>query len=211
MNQLNKNRLIGGGVLLFAGLLFTPTILTPEPHNLSNPTLTVRIDSDNLQAKPSQIAVVQQPNTSPSVAKQPSVQLESIDTPTVAKQAATPNQKPSQKPSQTRSTKAKPVPVVLESAMDLGKASASVAPVTTKTNNVASTSWLRVGSFSSKANANHLAEQLKKKRHAVKIEIITVDGKNYRRVLVGPFTSEQKLQSAQKAIRTDGYKPSIQR
>lgn len=199
MNQLNKNRLIGGGVLLFAGLLFAPTLLTPEPHTLTNPTLAVQIDSNNPQAKPSQNVAAQSPAQTPTAPAQPTLQLESIDAPVAAA--------PKNSTANSATAAAKPMPVVLESAADLSKSQ----PTATAKPSAAPGSWLRVGSFSSKANAKQLSDQLKQKGYAVKVEVIKVDGKNYRRVLVGPFRAEKQLQSALKRIRAEGYKPSIQR
>lgn len=186
MNQLNKNRLIGGSVLLFTGLLFAPTILTPEPSTLTNPTLSVHIDSDNPQTMPSQTVISQQPKKTPAqtettaVMAQPPVQLESIGTLTAAK----------------------PVPVVLESTATLQTKSTEAKPVVG--------SWIRVGSFSSKPNAIQLAKQLKKD-YSVKIEVTSVDGKNYQRVLIGPFTAKKQLQAIMKKMRAAGHSPSIQR
>lgn len=205
MNQLNKNRLIGGAVLLFAGLLFAPMILTPAPHPLVNPTLAVHIDSDNPQAKPSQSATTVKPakaTAKPTVPTQPSVKLESIDDTVVDNRQAVPSKQPT-----PANTAAKPLLVVLESAiaLDNSKLSATAA----NNSNTSKGSWVRVASFSSKANADKLVTQLKQKKYSVKTQVTTVDGKSYRRVLVGPFSAEN-LQSAMKKIRAEGYKPSIQ-
>ncbi len=229
MNQLNRNRLIGGSVLLFAGLLFAPMILTPPETALTNPTLAVRIDSDNPLAKPSQGVVLstagKEDNTPapvPTVAPQPSVQLESI---AKAPKVAT-------IPANNLSADAKNRPVVLESTAAIGnnkpskvttsnkpsKAATSNKPSKAATSNskpsktvaTSTASWVRVGSFASKANAKKLANKLKK-QYAVNIETIKVDGKDYRRVLIGPFATETKLQAAIKAMRNAGYQPSVQR
>ncbi len=211
MNQLNRNRLIGGSVLLFAGLLFAPMILTPPETTLTNPTLAVRIDSDNPQAKPSQGVVLSTaskensaPVTVPSVASQPSVQLESIAKPPKAATTQA-NNLPAD---------AKNHPVVLESKAATSTSKPRKAATgnnkPSKTVATSTGSWVRVGSFASKANAKKLANKLKK-QYAVSIETIKVDGKDYRRVLIGPFAAEAKLQAAIKAMRSAGYQPSVQR
>ncbi len=220
MNQLNRNRLIGGSVLLFAGLLFAPMILTPPETTLTNPTLAVRIDSDNPLAKPSQAVALstagKQDNTpapAPTVAPQPSVQLESIGkTPKTATTQAN-----------NLAANAKNRPVVLESTAAISNNKPSKAATSNKPSKAATSnskpsktvatptgSWVRVGSFASKANAKKLANKLKK-QYAVNIETIKVDGKNYRRVLIGPFATKAKLQAAIKAMRSAGYQPSVQR
>ncbi len=223
MNQLNKNRLIGGSVLVFAALLFTPAILTPKPSGLENPTLAVRINSDN-ESKPLQVSVlpkIPEPNQEaeeqiPSVqqsAPKPSIQLESViaqednkttPPPTAKTEVAItpPSLKPQTPPSRPKVTKVTPSKVT---------PSRPKQGVTLKSTGK-KTSWLRVGSFSSKKNASKLLKQLRKKYgYPVKVEVSTVDGKTYHRVLVGPYNKEDKLQSARSALIKDGHNPSIQR
>lgn len=224
MNQLNKNRLIGGGVLAFAALLFAPSILTPEKHDLTNPTLVVNID-DNATDRPSQASIASENATTnsvtPSVSAQPAVKLESLNAETrVASSAnasanatssASANSKPSA-PTSNSTNNVKPVPVALGStAGNTVSPVSSAKPSATATHNTPTkSSWLRVGSFSSQKNADNLLKKLKAK-YPVKVETITVDGKTYHRVLVGPYNSENTLQTAKKSLNASGYQPGIQR
>lgn len=194
MNKLNKNRIIGGTVIAFAALLFAPAILTPEQQNLANPTLAVQIDSNNPQAKPSQIAVLPKEtdavatNTPVTVPAQPTIQLESLG-------GADIDNTTSAKPQVAEKPKAKPVPVALQTQ-------ASAADI--------DNSWLRVGSFSSEKNAAALVGTLKKS-YPAKLETVKANGKTYHRVLVGPYSSNTALNSAKKALSKKGFSPIVQR
>lgn len=205
MNQLNKNRLIGGGVLIFAALLFAPAILNPKPNNLSNPTLAVNISSTDTAEKPS---LASQSNnvgvvttmTDSVVQAQPPIKLESVVS---AANAPVPNAvtTKTQTPKQETDRKiTQQVPIALS----------KTPSVTARKNTVKRNSWLRVGSFSSKANANNLLKQLEKK-YPVKVETISIDGKTYHRVLVGPYSDETQLKKTKTALSKSGYKPGIQR
>lgn len=203
MNQLNKNRLIGGGVIAFAALLFAPAILTPETNQLSNPDLAVSINPSSTTSQESVARLEQknnqnQQNLSPSVPfpAPPTLALEST---TNVAAANTP--KPVKNPvkSQPKAT-AKTVPVALKTK--------PVKPK--KANSQARSSWLRVGSFASVKNANSLLKKLQS-RYPAKVEKITINGKTYHRVLVGPYNDEGALQQAKKIFSSNGYKPSIQR
>ncbi len=215
MNQLTRNRLIGGGVLLFTGLLFVPVIVNPDNTRLNNPDVTFATPAN----KPT--SSISETENTPPLPKV--VTLES--TPVVAPKEKT----------GTAKQATKLVPISLESLdnsndvattkteikTNIEKNSPSAvkkatAKITPKLNNKKPTamnvSWIRVGSFSDNANAEKLATLLKRQHYAVKIEKTTVNGTVYRRVLVGPFTDEKKMQTVLKHINASGeYTPSIQR
>ncbi len=204
MNQINKNRLIGGGVLVFAALLFAPAILTPQPRDLENPTLAVRIESDNgskslqVSASPKTQEPQQETNS-----QTPNIQLESVAT-----------QKNNRVNNTVTSPRPNKIPVVVATSNQLTVSAVpgrSKQGVTIKSTGKKA-SWLRVGSFSSKKNANNLFKQLRKQYgHLVKVEVSTVDGKTYHRVLVGPYNEEDKLQNVRLTLIKDGHNPRIQR
>lgn len=209
MNQLMRNRLIGGAVLVFAGALFVPAILNPDAKPLSNPNLAINLKTNTpvvdkptvtlLSAKPAE--ATQTPTTEP-------LTLASIGDEAVATTAARPSgaAKPVKNPAQKQSTAEKPLMnISLESIDDKPSA------VKKTQQNSRASSWLRVGSFSSQVNADKLAASLQSARYPVKIETITIDGKGFQRVLVGPFSDEKKMQKIMQSIQARGYNPSVQR
>lgn len=207
MNQLIRNRLIGGGVLLFAGMLFAPAILSPKSQPIKNPALAIDIQTNHSdhQRLP-QPPEANTANVATAMANQtpPKVTLESIDTDesiAVTETTSRPRQ------SSTNNT-AKLTPISLESIAP--EENTKVKPQPSQSQPIKYTSWLRVGSFASAANANSLANRLKKNRFSVKIESTVVSGKTFRRVMVGPFTDEKKMRAAMKKIKDSGYDPSIQ-
>lgn len=127
-----------------------------------------------------------------------------------------------------KNASARALPIKLESFGDdkpSNKPSNRVSTATTtavsttespKTNNLTNNTakqreqWIRVGSFSDLSNADNLAAMLKRKRYSVKIENVTVSGQPYRRVLLGPFTDNKKMQKVLKQISAEGFSPSIQ-
>ncbi|PIE47977.1 MAG: hypothetical protein CSA42_01010 [Gammaproteobacteria bacterium] len=223
MNQLTKNRLIGGSVLLFAGLLFVPVIINPDNTQLNNPDATVEIPTnqpvvstnkttnkpDLSKADLSKTLALESASTSPkektNTDKQASklvpISLESLDNSNDVAETK-PATKPAIKPNIDKNS-----PSVVK------KATAKITPKPKDKKPAAiKVSWIRVGSFSDNANAEKLAALLKRQHYAVKIEKTTVNGTVYRRVLVGPFTDEKKMQTALKHISANGeYIPSIQR
>ncbi len=189
MEQLNKNRLIGGSVLLFAALLFAPSILIPKDDSS---TLTVQVESNRI---PVEVAFSTDVSTQPvgdieNPAKSPAdkpdisnINLASVQTPVQPKKKLPPGMvaPPQAKQAQT--------PVAASRVQGV---------------------WLRVGSFASKKNASTVLKKLQT-RYPVRLEVTSLNGKRYHRVLVGPFTDKQKLQSAQQTFTNLGYNPSIQR
>lgn len=195
MNQLTRNRLIGGSVLLLASMLFVPAILTPEDKALTNPDLAIAIQSNSPKATPK--------NT--EIPPAPALALESIGSPDKPSAQLA---KAEKKPAKT-SQQPKPMTISLESTSDIEPKKPAVKSVTAKATQ--KVSWLRVGSFSSMANAQNLADTLKKNQFPVKIETTAVGEKTFRRVLVGPFTNEKQLKVAMQRISEGGYEPRIQR
>lgn len=207
MEQLNKNRLIGGVVLLLAGLLFVPAILTPNSEPLSNP----QFGSDTVSPQ----VVIQQPEKTTTIPEVAPLTLESIDQSKTTGQEVVVATAPTKTNPVTKaqdllpqkSTQNKPmVAIKLESLAQ----SDSTKPKHTDSKTIPE-SWVRVGSFSNLDNADKLAEQLKRRQYSVKIENTTISGKSYRRVLIGPFRSEKDLSNVLKQIRSEGFSPSIQR
>lgn len=236
MNQLIRNRLIGGAVLVFAGALFIPAILSPAAKTLDNPQLAIRIKGNQPKDTKTTIALL---STTP---EEPVVTVEAkpvVIPPTVTKPKITAN-KPlaleslsdevatqpqnSVRPSnatqaavQTGSQSGKQktnrlMPVALESidTKSIAKTSKPSAAANQQRNSTA-VSWLRVGSFSSQANAEKLATMLKSVNYPVKIERIAIGDKSFQRVLVGPFHDEKKMTIVMKSIQARGYTPSVQR
>lgn len=236
MNQLTRNRLIGGAILVFAGALFVPAILSPTAKTLDNPQLAISIKGQQPTDTNSTIAltsttsesdvasvVAKSAITEPTLVK-PRVNkplaLESLTEDVVVQQKNTirpshTTQSSVQSSSQPRKqTKNQLMPVALESieikpTAKTSKPSSAVNQQQ-KTNSTAA-SWLRLGSFSSQANAEKLAATLQSVNYPVKIERIAVDGKSFQRVLVGPFYDEKKMETMMKGIQARGYTPSVQR
>ncbi len=232
MNQLNKHRLIGGSVLLFAALLFAPAILSPHPNSFANPRLSVRIDSEN-EAKPSQVAVLDRPHETPAVS--PSVDLESVGTdgssasqslsgstgtpsaikPATPAVAGTPTRPlpPIPRPQSERPKPARPQTATAKPPKPAAKPTPAPRPKQgiVLESTAPKESWLRVGSFSKLKNANNLIRRLQRNDYPVKVEVSTVDGKTYHRVLVGPYNDEKTLQKAKVSLTRSGHKPSVQR
>lgn len=226
MDQLTRNRLIGGSVLLFAGLLFLPVILNPDDSQLSNPDLSLGAKTD----KP----VVKVSTENQKIPEVPTLELSSVES-DVADTAVTPGSQKkqkeqllpvsleslsgdavAQKTGLTKKNTSKQHVTLQNKASTVKKATAKVVAKNNTEKQTASkttkTSWIRVGSFADENNANKLAALLKRQRYSVKIEKTSVGDTIYQRVLVGPFTDEKKMQAALARIAADGkYAPSIQR
>ncbi len=184
MEQLNKNRLIGGSVLLFAALLFAPSILIPKDNNS---TLTVQIESNNI---PVEVAFSTDVSTQlvddvRNITNKSDINLASVQAPAQPKKKLPPGM-------------VAPPQVVKQG----GQTPVSVSR--------AKGVWLRVGSFSSKKNASTVLQKLQR-HYPVRLEVTSLNGRRYHRVLVGPYTDKKKLQSAQQTFIKLGYNPSIQR
>lgn len=209
MNQLTRNRLIGGAVLVFAGVLFVPALLNPTPKPLSNPNLAIHIQSNQPVTQKPVDVVLTSPNSTQPLAIEP-LALESLSEggETVKPQTAT----QSVASVTDNSQQSKPLlPISLESVA-ANTDNTTQKPSTSAVVQQASTvSWLRVGSFSSQANAEQLAANLKSASYPVKIETTTIDDKAFQRVLVGPFKSEKAMEQVMKGIQARGYNPSVQR
>lgn len=201
-------------MLVLAGLLFVPAILTPVQKTIDNPNFNVSVKPDTSQP----VMVTTMPNTKSS--EKPLVQLESVESqpeigkePTKTAPITTPeNLVAGTQPS--KSATAKPmVAIKLESLGDAGGPQKPVVRPANENNPALKKreSWVRVGSFSNLANADKLAAELKDKKYSVKIENTKVSGKPYRRVLIGPFSSSEEMRKVLDQIRLDGFSPSIQR
>lgn len=220
-------------------MLFVPAILTPKSQPLTSADMNVSIQTPQT-AKPvaSQAAVKPtepipavptlelasigdgaEPVTAPPVktAKPTETPITnepkaSITTPKdlVATVPNTPAKAPK------KSSSGPLMPIKLESvggdgSIKQSRASAAQnAPKTEKKSAIKAEKWLRVGSFSDLSNADKLAENLKRKKFSVKIENTKVSGKPFRRVLVGPFSSDAQMRKVQKQIQAEGFSPSVQ-
>lgn len=202
MNTLNRNRLIGGGVLSLAALLFLPSILQPEEHALQTPDLAIHIDNDELLSQKSK--------------KKPQDEEETM----LAKQSETPSN------------------IVLESANTIamndaaGQATSNIIPI--RLESVADrtqeqptaqikkikhresisnrpSSWLQIDGFNNDRSALNAATMIEAQNLPTQIRVLSIDGKESRQVLVGPFTSSKKIQQAMLTLKKLGHKASIQR
>ncbi|MGY0399552.1 MAG: SPOR domain-containing protein [Ostreibacterium sp.] len=227
MQKLTRNRLIGGAVLVFAGMLFIPIILTPENKTINNPHLSIHVQPNNpvstastsfankTDANASIIAVPENP---------PALQLESLDAIvkkdeviaiTTPENLILPSQ-PSPPAKLKTSAKEKSsnfLPITLTSldnkAVTVNKAS-SLGKTKDKPAKKNHESWVRVGSFSNMANADELTQKLEKQHFSVKIENKIISGTLFRRVLVGPFSNDAEIRAALKKIKSEDFSPSTQ-
>lgn len=220
-------------------MLFVPAILTPKSQPLTSADMNVSIQTPQT-AKPvaSQTAVKPaqpipavptlelasigdgaEPIVAPPVKAEKPTETPVANAPkasitTPKDLVATVPNTPAKTPKKTSS--APLVPIKLESVGDDGNTKQSRAstaqktPKTAKKSAIKAEKWLRVGSFSNLSNADKLAENLKRKKFSVKIENTKVSGKPFRRVLVGPFSSDAQMRKVQKQIRAEGFSPSVQ-
>ncbi len=201
MGNLNRNRLIGGGVLLLASLLFVPAILTPTEHPLNNPNLPV---STNI---PKVIVGTKTPQTTNSSDKESElISLASISETNTHKQLVEEKNITKAEDLLPKPTEKTLVPIKLEST------DSSQPDKSLRINNTAKQeSWVRVGSFSDLDNADKLALDLRRKKYPVKIENTKISGKPYRRVLLGPFASDDEMRKVLNQVQREGFTPEIQR
>lgn len=197
MNQINKNRLIGGSVIAFATLLFAPAILSPQEHDLSNPEISVSFDNGLTDR---QVAISQQtaPNNPATTANIP------IPPPPALKLESSADTAETSDKTAPKTQKEKTIPVSLDKKTVVAKQKDNKS-ITTKS------SWLRVGSYASAKNADNQLKALNKSKYSVKVEQININGKTYHRVLVGPYNNEKTLHAAKKALMASGYEANIQR
>ncbi len=179
MNKLNKNRIIGGSVIILAALIFVPAILTPKQSSVANPTLTVSTKPDNAVSR-TQVITLANP-----------VEASAENSSSNGKVSVT-----STNDKTSNNTK-----IQLESANNKATITTTQKPIIANTK---ITKWLRVGSFSSEDNANKALKELQA-YHPV-TEVVRVGNKNYHRVLIGPFVSDEKLEKAKKQLIEKGYK-----
>lgn len=227
MQKLNKNRLIGGIVLVFAGLLFVPAILTPPQHTLVNPTFSMNREVTPSPSAMADSSLAHQASTA-TIPHVPELQLASVDDQASVSQIPQLTADHQQRqPASVIDTNNQPqtpakdetrlIPISLESVDTSSTSTSKAKPsqVHPPTASVASPSvqsqWVRVGSFTDMGNAKKVAGQMKRKQYAVKIKPVKVSGVVYQRVLVGPFDNETTLRQAMQQIQSSGYQPAIQR
>ncbi len=187
MDNLNRNRLIGGGVLLLAGLLFMPAILTPTQQPLTNPDLPTSTPTAPL------VTTVKKEIKQKNTLEQPTEEITLVTTDN--KQTSENN----------NATEKELVTVKLES-FDAQKTTKPIETVKAHKQE----SWVRVASFSNVENANELVAKLKSKKYPVSIENIKVKGKPYHRVLLGPYASEKEMRKVLDQIQKEGFSPDVQ-
>ncbi len=216
MENLNRNRLIGGGVLILASLLFVPAILTPIKQPLTNPNFPVSTTVIpkvlvNKQSAKSAHETVKKTETIKLVSTEDSASENNQSTRT--EPVAETKVKSTKTPVSHQQSSNQLVPVKLESletkkAEKIKKAEKAIVKAVKPTKQE---SWIRVASFSNLANADELVTQLKRKKYPVKIENITIKNKPYRRVLLGPYASEKEMRSVLNQIQKEGFRPDVQR
>ncbi len=206
MGNLNRNRLIGGGVLLLASLLFVPAILTPTRQPLSNPDLPAETAVPNVIVGGDSAA-----KKDKTAAKVGGLSLESVadeknvdDKKTMANQAADNENITKAEDLLPKSAKEKTTAAIHLESVSTEKTTAPTLKTSKQER------WVRVGSFSNLKNADKLAAALQRKKYPVKIENIKVSGKPYRRVLVGPFASDKEMRRVLNQIQSEGLSPRIQ-
>lgn len=205
MDQQLKERLVGAVVLVVAGVVFIPMILsggsTDEPAEAardSDPPAAVasapssfssRIEpaggarADAAEPK----AVIEERSESPRAsattadASEPSA---SSDTPSVpAAHPAAPPKRPTRTASASPAKPATPKPTQSKPAAERKQAPGR--------------GWVvQLGSFSSERNANGLRERLRKKGYRAFVESVTHEGARVTRVFVGPQPSKEKSKAA---------------
>ncbi len=205
MENLNRNRLIGGGVLFLASLLFVPAILTPTKQPLTNPDFPVSTTTPKVLVNTNKI---KQSDKKPEK-KEEITLASSNDSPSVAETKKLTKPKSEKAPSKPDNKK-ELVPVKLEN-FETKTTKKSGETVVKSVKPDKQESWVRVASFSNLANADELVAQLKRKNYPVKIENIKIKNKPYRRVLLGPYASEKEMRSVLNQIQKEGFHPDVQR
>jgi cell division protein FtsN len=66
--------------------------------------------------------------------------------------------------------------------------------------------YLQAGSFRSKADADDARARIALLGQSVRVEVGTVRGETWHRVVAGPFTNRQQLEQAQKQLAGDGFR-----
>lgn len=214
MNQTIINRIIGSIVLGLVAVAILPKLLTPAPSEFTVDGFELVVNNHSTADMPSR-------NPDVSIDSTPPLELQSVTensalltAETTASEQSTITQ-PTAEITQPQE-QVQPMPVKLESLSQLAESTAS-KPLQTNdqtTNNGGNaadkTSWIRVGSYADLENADKLAEQFKARKLPVKVEAVQISGVAYKRVLVGPFTDNNKLQNVIKIIQAEGHAPAVQ-
>lgn len=188
MNTLNRNRLIGGGVLLLAALLFLPSILHPEHNELDNPDLAVHLNND---AKLAKKKANTEANLTAQQVSQTDIVLASSDDIAVPAEPA-------------QNNKTNLIPIALESSPE-----AVTTSVKHKPKRQHLSRWLQIDGFKNDRAALDAANKMENKHLSTQLRMLSVNGKESHQVLVGPFKSSKALQTAIQAIKQLGYKAKI--
>ncbi|MBS9778110.1 MAG: SPOR domain-containing protein [Gammaproteobacteria bacterium] len=197
MTSFNRNRLIGGVALVLTGFVFLPAVLSP-PDN-PNHGLTVKME------KSSELLI-----SSSELVDEQSIQLESVNNSSQSIAGLSQSNAVSTTLTDSAAKGQVMVPIKLES-LDVASTSVNAnKPKAVSMPNVSSKQrWLQIGSFSDLANAEKLAKELQQKKYSVTVENTSVKGKPYRRVLIGPFNSDQDMHKTLKRAERDGYSLNI--
>ena len=65
--------------------------------------------------------------------------------------------------------------------------------------------WVEIGVFTTEAKAQEAARRLQQAGLPVKFGLFRKNGQDYRRLLVGPYASEEAIQAAMRAVHRVGY------
>lgn len=72
----------------------------------------------------------------------------------------------------------------------------------------ASAAFVQIGSYSDAGNAQSVLSELRKKGYRADVDQVTVGGKSFHRVRVGPYSNRDAAGAAQKKLAAEGYKGS---
>lgn len=183
-----KYRIVGAIVLVALVVIFVPMVLdeSEPPPELKND-----------RRAPARAEI---PDTRVVVTPVPGAEIKPPENPEIA-QAVPPSEvKPEPEIAKPAEPAEKPVTAKKPETAPALEKPAKTAAVANKTVN----GWtVQVGTFSNLQNAQRLRDQLKGLGHAVHTQSITIGGKKFMRLRVGPFADRAKADRAQAQIRKE--------
>ena len=208
MNDTTRNRLIGLAVILV--ILFLLSWLIPQqprtPGGESIPVAAVPVGSSSTVVAP----VATAPDVTPvgeathASSGDDGIRTQPYDTGNNA--AATAQRQP------PAAAEKQGAPADVSPAPSQGAATSAVvkhdnAPEKTQATG-AGAAFVQIGSYSDSSNAQSVLSELRKKGYRAEVDQVTVAGKSYHRVRVGPYKDRDAASTAQKKLAADGYKGS---